>query len=361
MNQNQEIIEKLEKLYTLLDEAYNANEYAKSGCTQEYSKKILPIIKTVNDLKCVPSVFSNLPDSSVPNAEYKETEQSLQKLQKRFYAVLFITIITFIISTVSKWGIFEGVSTIGALASIIFGLSFYSGKNKVKKDKNTYENSMKKYENNMQVYRNALSVYESEKTKGIEAAQQFAKEYKEAYIEYDRLLQESEEKRKEAFQTFIQKMDEAKTYDFMPPEYYDLIKPIIKILKSGRADTYKEALNLAIQEEKEAQAEAARRAEEAERTRIMREQAEAEERRAREEQRHRQEMELREAAARRAAADAERARREAKYEERRRKSEEETRKFSGRQRCKGCANESACPPAAKENGLTCGAFVPKRY
>lgn len=353
MNQNQEIIEKLEKLYTLLDEAYDANEYAKSGCTKEYSQKILPIIKTVNDLKGVPSIFSNLPTSPVENKGYIETEQSLEKVKKRFYAVLVVTIICFIISTITHWGLFEGISTIGILASIFFGLLFNTGKNKAKKDKNTYETAVKDYENSMQAYRNALSVYESEKAKGIEVAKQFADQYKEAYIEYDRLLQESEEKRKQAFQTFIQKMDEAKTYDFMPPEYYDLIKPIIKILKSGRADSYKEALNLAIQEEKEAQAEAARRAEEAERTRIMREQAAAEERRAREEQRHNQAMErqqhLRE----------EKAQAEQRAAERKAKVEARMQASAADRRCWGCINYHKCTVEAKKNGLTCGAFRPK--
>lgn len=360
MNQNQEIIEKLEKLYSLLDEAYDANEYAKSGCTQEYGKKISSIIMTVNDLKGVPSVFSNLPTSPVENVGYIETEQSLEKVKKRFYAVLVVTIISFIISTISGWGLFEGLSTIGILASIFFGLLFNTGKNKAKKDKNTYETALKDYENSMQAYRNALSVYESEKAKGIEVAKQFADEYKEAYIEYDRLLQESEEKRKQAFQTFIQKMDEAKTYDFMPPEYYDLIKPIIKILKSGRADTYKEALNLAIQEEKEAQAEAARRAEEAERTRIMREQAAAEERRAREEQRHNQAMERQQQMHNKAMLEEQHAANKAaeKAAKQQAKADLEMKTAASRM-CVTCANFSKCPPSVRGRTLNCGGYRPQ--
>lgn len=360
MNQNQEIIEKLEKLYTLLDEAYDANEYAKNGCTQEYGKKILPIIKTVNDLKGVPSIFLNLPTSPVENMGYIETEQSLEKVKKRFYAVLIVTIISFIISTISGWGLFEGLSTVGILASIFFGLLFNTGKNKAKKDKNTYETAVKDYENSMQAYRNALSVYESEKAKGIEAAKQFATEYKEAYLEYDRLIKESEEKRKQAFQTFIQKMDEAKTYDFMPPEYYDLIKPVIKILKSGRADSYKEALNLAIQEQKEAQAEAARRAEEAERTRIMREQAEAEERRAREEQRHNQAMERQQQMHNKAMLEEQRAANKVaeKAAKQQAKADLEMRSAASRM-CVTCANNSKCPPSVRGKTINCGGYRPR--
>lgn len=93
-------------------------------------------------------------------------------------------------------------------------------------------------------------------------------------------------------ETLIKNMEAAKTIDFVPEEYYDYVKPIITMLKSGRASDYKEALNMAIEEDRQAQAEAARREEEARRTRIMEEQAAAELRRAEEMERHNRQMEL---------------------------------------------------------------------
>lgn len=364
MNQNQEIIEKLEKLYTLLDEAYDANEYAKNGCIQEYGEKILPIIKTVNDLTGVPSVYSNLPTFPIDNSECDELEQSFFKVKKRFTIVLSITVIFVVIYFISGWQFLNTISTIGIIASIFLGSLFFTAKKKYALEKKKYEDSVKTYEDSLRSFRNSLSVYEKEKSYGIEAAKQFASEYKGAYVEYDRLLQESEEKRSEAFQTFIQKMDEAKTYDFMPPEYYDLIKPIIKILKSGRADSYKEALNLAIQEEKEAQAEAARRAEEAERTRIMREQAAAEERRAIEAQRHNQEMERQQQLHNKAMLEEQRAankaaERAATQAARQQADAERDMRRAASTMCSRCANNTKCSGSVKGKTINCGGYRPR--
>ena len=367
MTENKEIIEKLEKLQSLLDESFELSEYVEHGCTSEYAEKVAKVVKTVDDLKGAPSVFSNLPSFPIDQAKYDESRQERDKSKKIFMVILCITIVCVLIFFISNWYFFNSVASVGILASIFFGYLFFKSNGTYNLEKKKYDDSVAAYEKSIKAFRNSLNFYGQEKAEGIVAAEEFARQYKEAYEEYDRLLKECVSKKADAMESFVEKMKEAKTYDFVPTEYYHLIRPVIKLLKSGRADNYKEALNLAIQEDREEQAEAARRAEEAQRTQIMREQAEAEERRALEAQRHNQEMERQQqlhnkamleeqraanqAAAKAAAQQAQAARQQAD-------AERDMRRAASHM-CSRCANASKCSGSVKGRTLNCGGYRPR--
>lgn len=134
--------------------------------------------------------------------------------------------------------------------------------------------------------------------------------------------------------------------------YWSYLSTIITLLETGRADTCKEALNIAIeQEEKRKHQE---RMEE-----IAQERARAEANRTEEERRHNREMERQaEESSIRAAVDA---KLQADRERSEQRAADEKRKYAGQRRCMSCANRSRCPNdmIARGDGLNCGAYTPR--
>lgn len=291
-NSNKEIIEKLERLHYLLEEALECDEYVKSGCAEEYSGKIESVIMTADNLSNVPSVFKNFPVFPIDSSDVFVAKQDYEKRKKIFTYIIVPTLVCVLIFFLTHWGFFNTISSVGVIATIIYYFIFSQGKKTYKEKEKAYNDSVKKSEKSFAEFRKALSTYENEKASGIEAAQKFANKYNAAYKQYEELLDEYENSKRSAMETLVKNMQEAKTIDFVPEEYYDFVKPMISMLKSGRAENYKEALNMAIEEDRKAQAEAARRAEEARRIQIMEEQAAAEQRRAEEMERHNRQMEI---------------------------------------------------------------------
>lgn len=291
-NSNKEIIEKLERLHFLLEEALECDEYIKSGCAEEYSGKIESVIMKADNLSNVPSVFKNFPVFPIDSSDVFVAKQDYEKRKKIFTYIIVPTLVCVLIFFLTHWGFFNTISSVGVIATIIYYFIFSQGKKTYKEKEKAYNDSVKKSEKSFAEFRKALSVYEKEKDLGIAAARKFAEEYDVAYEKYEKLLVEYDDSKRSAMETLVKNMQEAKKIDFVPEEYYDFVKPMISMLKSGRAENYKEALNMAIEEDRKAQAEAARRAEEARRIQIMEEQAAAEQRRAEEMERHNRQMEI---------------------------------------------------------------------
>ena len=201
--------------------------------------------------------------------------------------------------------------------------------------------------------------------------------YRQKYEEYNTILSELQANKEAAFDRCDNLSAQIDTHDYIPQEYYHHIPKLISLLQSGRADTYKEALNMTVEEERQDALEAARQEEEARRLAAMERQAE-------EERRHNQMMERQQAAHDRAmerAANAQaeeqrRARIQAEKDQRRAESEafhqktiadSEARKQAAKTRsagvakCASCANNQRCPSGIKESGagLTCGGYRPR--
>lgn len=157
--------------------------------------------------------------------------------------------------------------------------------------------------------------------------------YNEIGVEYEQILNEYGEQKIKSMDEFLEKMEEVKTYDFMPLEYAHLIRPIIVLLKSGRADDYKEALNIAIQEERRRTAEMARHNREMEQQQQMQQKMMLDEQR-----KQTKAMEAQQRESSRAAMEASK---------------------NASMRCARCAKHDAC---GRARGVpNCGAFEPKRY
>lgn len=357
---NEEIIEKLECLEKLLKETTNLNEYIETVCPQEYAQKVKNHISSITELKGKPSVFDNFPTFPLDEKEVLERQEIYEKKKKTVQYAGCATAACLILFFVTNIHFLNVLSTIGILTSAFLYWQFSDIKKKFKEKKKEYEESVEKSAKDIDAFKNAMKVYEEEKARGIAMAYQYKNHYKKAYEEYEQILNEYGGQKIKSIDAFLEKMEEVKTYDFMPLEYAHLIRPIIVLLKSGRADDYKEALNLAIQEEREEQAEAARRAEDARRTRILEEQAAEERRRTEEMARHNREMEQQQQMQQRMMLDEQRRQTkamEAQQRESSRAAMEASKNAS--MRCARCAKHDAC---GRARGVpNCGAFEPKRY
>ncbi|MBQ7319176.1 MAG: hypothetical protein IJW97_03220 [Clostridia bacterium] len=142
---------------------------------------------------------------------------------------------------------------------------------------------------------------------------------------------------------------------------------ILNMLRTGRADTLKEAINLAADEERKDAEEAARQEEAMQQQRLMEQQAHdarmhnaAMERAAEEEARA---MRAHNAAMERAAADqaraAERQAREAAKQTEMAKQQARDAQRAASARCARCANYSKCSYQVRQNAANCSAYTPK--
>ncbi|MBQ8145533.1 MAG: hypothetical protein IJ039_02005 [Clostridia bacterium] len=159
-------------------------------------------------------------------------------------------------------------------------------------------------------------------------------------------------KKREAEEHIAETERELEAIGIVTPTYYYLAHSIADVLENGRADTLKEALNIAIEDERREREEQQRR-EEADR------QAQILERQAEEARRHNREMER---AAKEQAEAAER-----NYEENRRhnremerNSREQQNRSYGNSICLSCANYAgrggSCNGSFVKNTGTCGSF-----
>lgn len=357
---NEEIIKKLEYLENLLDETMNLSDYIEAGCAKEYAQKVKDYINDIDKLEGKPSVFDHLPTFPLDEKEVLEKQETYEKKKKTVQYVGCATAVFLVLFFVTHVDFFNLLSTIGIIATAFLFWQFSDIKKKYQEKKKEYEKSVEKSTKDITAFKNAMKTYEEERARGIDVASQYKVDYKKNYEEYEQLLNAFKEQKIKSIDEYLEKMDEIKTYDFMPLEYAHLIRSIIVLLKSGRADDYKEALNLAIQEEREEQAEAARRAEDARRTQILEEQAAEERRRTEEMARHNREMEQQQQMQQKMMLDEQRRQTkvmEAQQRESSRAAVEASKNAS--MRCARCAKHDAC---GRARGVpNCGAFEPKRY
>lgn len=359
LNNKNEVLDRLEHLRDLVYQSSKYRDYAEEGCYKESLEKIEGIKKDLGALPNVPSVFSNMPVYPTGEKEYEEAQKKYAFARQRLMIVGIGTVVCFLFSSLLSFLTLIGI--IGGVATAVFASGYSGVANGFKRAKTTYDQSMERYNSTMQAFRTSLSSYEEEVKAGGAAAKEYAGKCHKAYAAYNTVLTELVQGQEEANANFMETYGEFKRLNFLPDEYNHLIPNLITLLKSGRADSYKEALNLAIQEEKEEQMEAARRAEDERRTQILAEQAA-------EEQRHNAAMERAEqekVRAEQARAKAEQDR--AQVERDRANAEERARRDAARadsaarsnayQNCVRCAKHDGC----RNRGIPgCGAFVPKR-
>lgn len=130
------------------------------------------------------------------------------------------------------------------------------------------------------------------------------------------------------------------------PDLFYIAWRISSALKNGRASTLKEAINIAIDDERLEREEAARQAEARRQEAILQRQAEAN-------RRHNEAVE------RTARDEARRSEQEARDQAYRARQEERDKERAAEARCLACVNRNKCSYTVKKNSLSCSAFIPK--
>lgn len=298
----------------------------------------------------------------------------------------------------------EALPTILIIA-VIGAIAFVGGRYLCKKEKEVEDRleavAKSEYDKEISLineeHKKTLKVYEDECNAYVPVRQEFLKEYadwREIYLksldEEEKINEQLEDDRQAEVGKIIEKkLDPAvheleETNDILSKDYLGAIDVIIDLLKSGRADNLKEAINvyeeivyrerqLQLQREQEAQRryeEELRRQEEERRYQEEKQFRENQERQRRyeedqrrrdEEARYREEARAREAEAlRRESQERERIRREEYKEHMNRVEQERQQRNAGQAQCRACINAGRCNMSIHNNAPTCAGFRPRR-
>lgn len=222
---------------------------------------------------------------------------------------------------------------------------------KVEKEK--YEQDLKEYQ----------SLVNSHKLAKADFLEEYAK-WREVYLESLEEESEIEDKLEADRVAAVEKINDeefvpilnelSELNDLVTTNYLPALDVIIDLLKSGRADDLKEAINLyedMLYRERQLQLQ---REQERQRQR-------EEERREREaERRHREELKQREQQERdRAIAERERIRKEEYKEHMNRIDQEQKQRSAGQAQCRACLNAGRCNMQVHNNALNCTGFRPR--
>lgn len=357
-----EMIEKLRALQELTDELVKYGDYYESGCAEITADKILAIQAQLGKLPGIPSVVNAMPVFPEGEEEYntakQETAQSATYNTVAMAATAGLVILMFCVpKTITV--MLAGVS---GVVWYLVGKTHKLNKQGLKKKEQAYQKSLEQHASSMKAFRQALAGYDAEAKNGMEAAKAFGQCYREKRGEIFNELEQYQSLKDAALTRCTELIEQINAHDYITEDYFHHIPKLITLLQSGRADTYKEALNLAIEEERQDAIEAARQEEELRRL-------EALERQAEEERRHNMMMERQEAAYQRQMLQAERDRAEAERQravQARKDQERAARDAAHAQaearnkalhRCSKCAKYNAC--GSSIGTPNCGAFEPK--
>ncbi len=362
---DKQLIGQLEQIQSLYEESGKLLYYIEHGAAQEALEKVKEIRACRGEPPKAPSVFATTPIFPMEN-KHAALQKGLDSKKLVFFGVLGFTALMLIIYFLSNVNFFNTLSVLGIFATIFFWFRYSKSKKDYFDKKHAYDRSVKEYNLSMEKFRAGLARYEQEKEAALNEMDIFRALHAVSYDDYIKTLDEFGENKQAAIEKRQEVNEQLRQSELVPEDYLHLVSSIITILKSGRADTYKEALNLAIDEERQEQeaaarreAEARRQAEEERRTAIL-------ERQAAEERRHNEQMERQQAEqARQAARQAEQAQRQAAQAQR--KAEDDARKeYYAQQklasdRCRHCVNNGTCGAYHKNSlaGLNCGGFRPR--
>lgn len=365
---NNKTLEELEHVQKLLSESRSHQYFLKYESDSDFSDKMADLKSSLGSLE-VPSVFSHFPVFPMDPSYYAATEKDKNSQGKLFKIALATAVVALILYLITKWEFLTFFWIVGVLGSLALGFFYSASKKEYIKKKGEYDKSMQKYNESYSAFVSALGTFEAEKEKCIASAKEYSERYSEAYSQHLSEFVDKIDKENRATERIEAIENELANNTAIAPQYYHLVGDIINNLKCGRADNYKEALNLAIREEKEEDERLARMEQEEQRTRIM--EMQAEEERRHNEQLERQQRKLDEAMLREqtrmnnAMLNNQRSQqRQAQFQADKAASEArkqaQSTKMAGVSKCASCANSSKCPSHIKNSGagLTCGGYVP---
>lgn len=238
----QATIETLQRLSSLISareeldnlDAYEIDDQTSQTITNISNKyfdwKGIPYPELVSKAYC----FELIKDEKKPKSSSSGTY---------IYAILaYVCItITFLPQIIGWIGWFIGL---GAITLLVLSLKTIDiiGRNKVKKQKNT-----KEYE----PVQSAFQSYEEQTQQCVQKLEERRALLPNAFAECLQEIEAAEKKKTEIRERINECNKEIKAINMITPKHYHLIDQIVDLLETGCADTYKEALNMAITQEKE--------------------------------------------------------------------------------------------------------------
>lgn len=122
----------------------------------------------------------------------------------------------------------------------------------ISKKKNEIESEKKrKLEKEYEPVQQAIKVYEQQAQQGVQQLEKQKTLYIKAFTECLEEIEAAEKRKAETQEQINDYSKEIGAIDLIAPKYYYLIDNIIDLLETGRADNYKEALNMALSQEEE--------------------------------------------------------------------------------------------------------------
>ncbi len=278
-------IERLTELVNDINEYERLdNEFFSETKWRDYKLAIEKIRDEVGTLGNVPRVFSNLPIFKKPKETQKKSDDFKKSATKGIGCLAGCLLLMLLVDDRFLGGllvIIEGIMLIAGIMLCVKAYGIYKPLREAQKSNFELKKSEAKA---MDAFERAVLTLESEKTFGMEAAHKYKDEVAEAMVK----IRVEDEKYLDEGSAILEKRYEIKdrmeANEFWSDKYLHLMSDVLMLLESGRADDYKEALNLAIAEEREEK-------ENQRRTAILQQQAE-------EQYRHNKQMEQEQAEAR---------------------------------------------------------------
>ena len=322
------IIEKLQHISTLETERSKLEQFVETGCYDDTCHSVQGIAIRLKQ---------NSPSSTKTHNAFVE----LPKIEdiitlKDFFIMLAIGLVA-----AALFGLIfipEGKALYFGLITIIAGVLTFKQIKKEKNKEQIIEQRDQQYKKALDEYRQVIAEYKSELDAMTQQLPAYETAYRQAFPKCLQIYSDGEKRKAAAKERLDACTSELNEKNFVGHAYLYLVDDIIHLLQSGRADDYKEALNIAVEEDRQRKMEEARRAEEERRQAEMARQAEE--------------------ARIRAAVDA---KMQADRERSEQRAADEKRKYAGQRRCMSCANRSRCPNdmIARGDGLNCGAYTPR--
>ena len=350
---NQETIEKLQRQQDLLNKALELDDYIENKLMEGVMEELVSAKGELGMLPDVPSVYSAFPDCR--DVDYSKTESLLVSKERSsmiFKIVLGVTIVIILIFFIFHKQFFNTLGVIGVFGSVITGLRSRSEKRAYNAEKDKTDGNKAAYEASVVAFRRALENYDEEKARFVSSAKEYGVAYRQYSAQVRDILARCEKSFYDKKEEFEETFKEIERVGVVSYEYAHFIPTMISMLQSSRADSLKEALNLAIEEDRAEREAEAIRLEEERRTALMEEQA-------REARRHNEQMEreaqMQSKIMQDQAAAAEKRARDQAYEEKRAREKEQWAESQQRHRCHKCANYPKCHSYIPN----CGAFRAK--
>jgi hypothetical protein len=331
----------------------------------------------------------------------KEKQNKLRLISNIGLGVAIFFLVGALVGTSDTPEALPAILIIACIGAIAFVGGKYLGKKEKEVEDRLEAVAKAEYDKEISIineeHKKALKVYEDERSAYVAVRQAFLKDYaswREAYLkslaEEDKIQEQLEADRQAEVDKIIkQKLNPAvreleEENDLLSNDYLGAIDVIIDLLKSNRADTLKEAINvyeeivyrerqLQLQREQEAQRryeeelrrqEEERRYQEEKRFREDQERQrryEEEQRRRDEETRYREETRAREAEAlRRENQERERIRREEYNAHMNRIEQERKQRNAAQAQCRACINVGHCNMSIHNDTPNCAGFRPRR-